>query len=103
MVDGEVDVLDVLATTIRAWCMVAIMVRCGPRCMITDYLAVPCGQAAGSIMGAAIDGGNEAVVEGVGLVPNHAYSVLDVREVDGGHRLVRLRNPWSTASKNSYA
>ncbi|XP_074597133.1 calpain-7-like [Brevipalpus obovatus] len=28
-----------------------------------------------------------------GLVPNHAYAVLDVREVDG-HKLMLLKNPW---------
>mmetsp|Transcript_7836 Transcript_7836/g.30946 ORF Transcript_7836/g.30946 Transcript_7836/m.30946 type:complete len:1024 (-) Transcript_7836:191-3262(-) len=30
-----------------------------------------------------------------GLVFNHAYSVLGVRQLAGGQRLVRLRNPWA--------
>lgn len=34
-------------------------------------------------------------VDPQGLVSGHAYSVLNAKKVDG-HRLVRLRNPWST-------
>jgi hypothetical protein len=30
---------------------------------------------------------------GAGLVPGHAYSLLDAREALG-HRLVKIRNPW---------
>jgi hypothetical protein len=34
-----------------------------------------------------------------GLVENHCYGVLDVREV-GDHRLIKLRNPWGTTEWN---
>ena len=30
----------------------------------------------------------------LGLVPTHAYAVLDVKEIDG-IRLVQVKNPWS--------
>ncbi|XP_023289870.1 calpain-7 isoform X2 [Orussus abietinus] len=37
---------------------------------------------------------SDAEADRTGLVPTHAYAVLDVRKIDG-ERLLQLKNPWS--------
>lgn len=36
----------------------------------------------------------EVEADRAGLVPTHAYALLDIREVKG-HKLIQLKNPWS--------
>eukprot|EP00729_Bicosta_minor_P007120 gene7120-2897_t len=51
----------------------------------------------GFLMGASVDSSDESTCERVGLVSNHAYSILDLR-VEGSTRLIRFRNPWGTSN-----
>eukprot|EP00347_Sterkiella_histriomuscorum_P011682 403371513 len=45
------------------------------------------------LMGAGSPQGSDADVSRLGIVQGHAYSILDVYEVEG-NKLIQLRNPW---------
>ena len=51
------------------------------------------------VLGAGTKGKDDTLTEGRGkdggIVPGHAYSILDVREVKG-NKLIQLRNPWGS-------
>jgi hypothetical protein len=46
-----------------------------------------------TLMGAGSTSGSDTDKTSLGIVKGHAYSLLDVIEIDG-NRLVQLRNPW---------
>ncbi|KAF3782219.1 Calpain-type cysteine protease [Nymphaea thermarum] len=48
----------------------------------------------GFLLGAGSPSGSDVHVSSSGIVQGHAYSILQVREVDG-HKLVQIRNPWA--------
>ncbi|KAJ3692452.1 hypothetical protein LUZ60_012802 [Juncus effusus] len=48
----------------------------------------------GFLLGAGSPSGSDVGVSASGIVQGHAYSILQVREVDG-HKLVQIRNPWA--------
>ncbi|KAL2644549.1 hypothetical protein R1flu_012136 [Riccia fluitans] len=48
----------------------------------------------GFLLGAGSPSGSDAHVSSSGIVQGHAYSLLQVCEVDG-HKLVQIRNPWA--------
>ncbi|BAF09804.1 calpain-type cysteine protease ADL1 isoform X1 [Oryza sativa Japonica Group] len=48
----------------------------------------------GFLLGAGSPSGSDAHISSSGIVQGHAYSILQVREVDG-HKLVQIRNPWA--------
>lgn len=49
----------------------------------------------GFLLGAGSPSGSDVHVSSSGIVQGHAYSILQVREVDG-HKLVQIRNPWAS-------
>ncbi|KAL6976809.1 Calpain-type cysteine protease dek1 [Sarracenia purpurea var. burkii] len=48
----------------------------------------------GFLLGAGSPSGSDVHISSSGIVQGHAYSLLQVREVDG-HKLVQIRNPWA--------
>ncbi|KAL8058113.1 hypothetical protein ABFS82_04G226000 [Erythranthe guttata] len=48
----------------------------------------------GFLLGAGSPSGSDVHVSSSGIVQGHAYSILQIREVDG-HKLVQVRNPWA--------
>ncbi|XP_022729421.1 calpain-type cysteine protease DEK1 isoform X1 [Durio zibethinus] len=48
----------------------------------------------GFLLGAGSPSGSDVHVSSSGIVQGHAYSLLQVKEVDG-HKLVQIRNPWA--------
>lgn len=48
----------------------------------------------GFLLGAGSPTGSDVHVSSSGIVQGHAYSVMQVKEVDG-HKLVQIRNPWA--------
>ncbi|KAH9329441.1 hypothetical protein KI387_001549 [Taxus chinensis] len=48
----------------------------------------------GFLLGAGSPSGSDVHVSSSGIVQGHAYSLLQVREVDG-HKMVQIRNPWA--------
>ncbi|KAI9194919.1 hypothetical protein LWI28_010135 [Acer negundo] len=48
----------------------------------------------GFLLGAGSPSGSDVHISSSGIVQGHAYSILQVREVDS-HKLVQIRNPWA--------
>jgi Calpain family cysteine protease len=44
-------------------------------------------------MGCSSPAGSDANISNMGIVQGHAYSILDIFEVEG-NKLLQLRNPW---------
>lgn len=49
-------------------------------------------------MGAGSPQGSDSDISRLGIVQGHAYSILDVAEVDGA-KLMQLRNPWGDSTE----
>ena len=50
------------------------------------------------LMGAGSPNGSDSDVSELGIVFGHAYSILDVAEIDG-FKLIQLRNPWGSETE----
>ncbi|PON98045.1 Peptidase C2, calpain family [Trema orientale] len=48
----------------------------------------------GFLLGAGSPTGSDVHISSSGIVQGHAYSLLQVKEVDG-HKLIQIRNPWA--------
>lgn len=48
----------------------------------------------GFLLGAGSPSGSDVHISSSGIVQGHAYSLLQIREVDG-HKLVQIQNPWA--------
>ena len=49
-------------------------------------------------MGAGSPSGSDTDVSNLGIVQGHAYSILDIAEIDG-EKLMQLRNPWGNSKE----
>lgn len=49
----------------------------------------------GFLLGAGSPSGSDVHISSSGIVQGHAYSILQVRDVDN-HKLVQIRNPWAS-------
>ena len=56
----------------------------------------------GHLLGAGSTSGSDKDISDEGIVQGHAYSILQVRQVDK-HRLMQMRNPWGGTGKTSKA
>jgi hypothetical protein len=50
------------------------------------------------LMGVGSPSGSDSDVSNLGIVQGHAYSILDIAEIDG-FKLIQLRNPWGDATE----
>lgn len=55
----------------------------------------------GHLLGAGSHAGSDTTTSDLGIVQGHAYSILQVREVDE-FKLMQLRNPWVSPTTSSF-